>query len=62
MLPQKSSNFLASLEKLRKLEKAFEKVGFAADAYLGHLTTSPMDLGTGLTLKANIGNLIASQN
>ena len=31
-----------------------EKVGFAADAYLGYLTTSPVDLGTGLKIRATL--------
>ena len=31
-----------------------EKVGFAADAYLGYLTTSPVDLGTGLQIRGTL--------
>ena len=41
MLPSSGEEILSSLDSLRRLLKAFDKIGFANDAYLGYLTTSP---------------------
>lgn len=43
-----------NLKQLKKLVKAFDKVGFATDSYLGHLTTLPQRLGTGFSLKCKL--------
>lgn len=40
------------LSRLIKLVYTFEKLGYAADPYLGNLTTSPKNLGTSLFLQA----------
>jgi protein-arginine kinase len=42
------------LIQLNRLNKVFEKIGYACDAYLGHLTTSPKNLGTGLYLSCKL--------
>lgn len=36
--------------------RAFDKVGFATDAYLGHLTANPVNLGTGLKFKGRLAS------
>jgi hypothetical protein len=41
MLPETSDELWQSLIKFVKLQKAFEKMGFASDAYYGNLTLSP---------------------
>lgn len=43
-----------ALTKLLKLNSTFDKIGFATDAYLGYLSVSPQNLGTGLTIEATI--------
>jgi protein-arginine kinase len=48
------NGFSRALDKLVKLNKTFEKIGFATDAYLGFLTVSPENLGTGLQIEATI--------
>ncbi len=42
------------LARLIKLVHTFEKLGYASDPYLGHLTTSPKNLGTSLILEADL--------
>ena len=37
---------------MEKLTKTFDKMGFATDSYLGFLTVSPANLGTGMTFTA----------
>lgn len=37
-----------------KLTKTFDKMGFATDSYLGFLTVSPANLGTGMSFKATM--------
>ena len=41
IFPGQENNLLLSIEHLNKLNKAFDKIGFASDAYIGYLTTSP---------------------
>ena len=41
MLPETTQQIMPSFKQLVRLMAAFEKVGFACDPYLGHLTTSP---------------------
>jgi protein-arginine kinase len=50
MMPQTTEMIGQSFRQLKKLVAAFDKVGFAVDAFLGYLTTSPLNLGTGLKL------------
>lgn len=45
-----------NLKQLRKLVKAFDRVGFATDAYLGYLTTAPQMLGTGLLVSGKVSS------
>ena len=42
------------LARLIKLVHTFEKLGYATDPYLGHLTVSPRNLGTSLYLEADL--------
>ena len=42
------------LTRLIKLMHTFEKLGYANDPYLGNLTVSPQNLGTSLTLQADM--------
>jgi protein-arginine kinase len=44
------NGFGKALAKLIKLNLTFEKIGFATDSYLGFLSVSPENLGTGLSL------------
>ena len=37
---------------MEKLTKTFDKMGFATDSYLGFLTVSPANLGTGMAFTA----------
>jgi protein-arginine kinase len=39
---------------VHKLLNSFDKMGFATDAYHGHLTVSPEHLGTGITLEGKV--------
>lgn len=43
-----------ALAKLIKLNQTFEKIGFATDSYLGFLSVSPENLGTGLSMEATV--------
>lgn len=61
MLPESGKNMLQSLIQLKKLTRAFEKIGFANDAYLGNLTTSPKNLGTGMHLQCKFGTVNKSE-
>ena len=56
MLPQVgvSNNIKSALTRLVKLNHTFEKMGFATDAYLGFLTVSPANLGTGMQFQGKI--------
>ncbi len=54
MLPQTAQQIAPSFKQLKRLMSAFDKVGFACDPYLGHLTTSPKDLGTGFKLQCDL--------
>jgi len=36
------------------LNATFEKIGYATDSYLGHLTVCPSNLGSGLSLSASV--------
>ena len=42
------------LARMIKLVHTFEKLGYATDPYLGHLTVSPKYLGTSLYLEADL--------
>ena len=42
------------LARLIKLLHTFEKLGYATEPYLGHLTVSPKNLGTALYLEADL--------
>ena len=39
---------------MEKLTKTFDKMGFATDSYLGFLTVSPENLGTGMQFSGTI--------
>ena len=55
-------NLVPSLNSLKRLMKAFEKIGFANDAYLGYLTVNPLFLGTGLRLNTTFANLSKTED
>ena len=61
MLPENAGQLQNSFIKFAKLVKAFEKLDFAQDSYLGNLTVSPKHLGTALHLQAKF-NTIKSLN
>jgi len=46
--------FLQGVLRAIKLIQTFEKLQFATDPYLGNLTVSPENLGTGITLSCKI--------
>lgn len=48
--PNKDRNLKKCFTRLIKLNSTFEKIGFSSDPYLGSLTASPRNLGTGLSL------------
>ena len=54
MLPEtgRFNNVRRSIQRMEKLTKTFDKMGFATDSYLGFLTVSPANLGTGMTFTA----------
>ena len=56
MLPDKGvpHNVKIALTRLIKLNHTFEKMGFATDAYLGYLTVSPANLGTGMHFMGSV--------
>ena len=54
MLPESSRELHLSLIKFAKLMKAFEKMTFATDNYLGYLTVSPQLLGTAFMMECKI--------
>ena len=56
MLPEtgRYNNVRRSLQRMDKLTKTFDKMGFATDAYLGFLTVSPANLGTGMSFTATM--------
>lgn len=56
MLPRTGvqNNVRNALNRLIKLNKTFEKMGFATDAYLGFLTVSPANLGTGMQFSGSM--------
>ena len=59
MLPGAGDEILTSLDSLKRLLRAFDKIGFANDAYLGYLTTSPENLGTGIKMSCTFKPLIS---
>ena len=56
MLPEKDryNNVKRSIQRMDKLTKTFDKMGFATDSYLGFLTVSPANLGTGMSFSGTI--------
>ena len=54
MLPEtgRFNNVRRSIQRMEKLTKTFDKMGFATDSYLGFLTVSPANLGTGMAFTA----------
>lgn len=57
MLPETSAELWTSIIKFVKLTKAFEKIGFATDAYIGNLTVSPKHLGTALHMQCKFNKI-----
>jgi len=62
MLPETSSDLWTTMIKLAKLQKAFEKIGFAQDPILGYLTVSPKVLGTALHMNCKFAHSKALTN
>jgi len=51
---QQDEGFAQGLQRAIRLEKTFEKLGYAVDPYLGNLTVSPRNLGTALKVKCTL--------
>ena len=49
-----NDNIAEAIKRLFKMLKIFEKLGYSTDPYLGNLTVSPKDLGTGLKLHCTL--------
>lgn len=62
LTPETGEKLLQGLLYLKRLMKAFDKIGFAVDAYLGHLTVNPLNLGTGLKIRATFNNLSKTED
>jgi hypothetical protein len=43
-----------AFKTVNKLLNSFDKMGFATDAYHGHLTVSPEHLGTGIAIEGRV--------
>ena len=56
MLPESGryNNLRRSIQRMDKLTKTFDKMGFATDSYLGFLTVSPANLGTGMSFTGTV--------
>jgi protein-arginine kinase len=49
-----NDNMFEGIKRLFKMIQMFEKLGFSTDPYLGNLTVSPKDLGTGMKLQCTL--------
>jgi len=52
--PENERNLNRCFARMVKLHQTFEKIGFSSDSYLGSLTASPKNLGTGITISGQI--------
>lgn len=57
MLPDKATSLFSSAIKFTKLIRAFDKLGFANNSYLGNLSISPANLGTAMQVSAKFNKV-----
>ena len=57
MLPDKATDLFSTVIKFTKLIKAFDKLGYACNSYLGNLSMSPANLGTAMSISAKFNKV-----